>query len=211
MDRLPVGWSPDQLAQLHPDFVAVLVPALHDAEAGQLRVRFRSGHRPNAEQQHLHDSFEARLAAYERGELKVKPLPAAPAGGSAHNYEVDGKPASVACDVQILDGTGRPIPSGGDCALETRPLEWQRWAAILDRHAGLRDGGDYVSRKDPVHVEWVRWNYKERALTPNPETPGEPMVAAPAVTLPALEPTPADATRVVRPRRGGGRRGPEVP
>jgi hypothetical protein len=224
MYPLPVGWSEDQFSQLHAGFIADLVPALVAANAAGLRVRFRSGYRSNAQQRFLHESFEARLAAYERGELKAKPLPAAPPGSSAHNFALCSAdsshaiggaeecpecsaavdPAAVACDVQILGPNGQPIPSGGELPLEQRSHEWQQWAAILDRYPALRDGGDFAGRKDPVHVEWARWNHKMRALAPLLERAVDHPVAPPADVA-----APADVTAVARPRRRTGRHGGE--
>jgi hypothetical protein len=232
MDPRPIGWTLDQFTHLHPGFVAVLVPALLEADARQLRVRYRSGYRGNAEQRSLHDSFEARLAAFDRGELKAKPLPAAPAGASAHNFALCSvdvahpiggadecpecgaavTPASVACDVQILGPNGQPIPSGGDAPLEQRSHEWQQWAAILDRHPELRDGGDYASRKDPVHVEWIRWDYKTHALgAPRDEDLQTPVAIDSATQLESTGSSEGEVTvppAAPRPKRGGGRRGP---
>ncbi len=237
MDPLPIGWTRDQLADLHPGFVADLVPAILEADARQLRVRRRSGYRSNARQRELHETYEARKAAYDRGELKAKPLPAAPPGSSAHNFALcsadsshaiggadecpvcgaGADPAAVACDVEILGPNGQPIPSGGDAPIETRAREWQEWAEILDRYPALRDGGDFASRKDPVHVEWARWNHKTRALEPAPQQEDrqtrasvasgaqlEPLPSSEGESAPLM--APADATAVARPRRGGGRR-----
>lgn len=216
---LPVtGWSEDQFEQLHPDLGAALIPALLDAERELLRVRFRSGYRSAAEQKELHDTYGQRLELWKAGKLKNKPLPAAPPHASAHNYcQADGRPASLASDVQILGPTGQPIPSGGSIPLEQRPLEWQRWAAIVARHPLLRDGGTF-SKPDTVHVELARWDYKARNLKHAPTLLGLPIVES--ATLPPIEgvtvgalnvkldedthragPAPADATAVARPRR----------
>lgn len=170
------GWSPDQLLQLHPEFAEAVAPAIAEAQAEGLPVRFASGHRSKRRQAELRASYEARKKLFEAGELKQKPLPAALPGSSAHNWDledaeargagggdVEGTPASLALDVAILDQLGQPIPSGGQIPLEQRAPAWQRWAAVVARYPLLRDGGAFTT-PDAVHVELVLWDAKAKAL-----------------------------------------------
>ena len=64
----------------------------------------------------------------------------------------DGKTVDVS-----LDATGKVIPCP-NVPLAQRPVAWQLWAAVLDRHPALRDGGDFQGRRDVVHCELVGWN-----------------------------------------------------
>lgn len=215
--RLPEGWSRDQLAQLHPALVAVLVPCVLAAQALGLRVRFASGWRSNAHQQHLRDTYEERLALWQGSDQrKAKPLPACKPGESAHNLTLctvdashdcvghddkcpacDGAliPASPACDVQILDpATGNAIPSGGQVALAHRHLVWQRWAAVVKEHPFLRDGGEFHNI-DPVHVEHIGWDYGSHHF----HADAQPVVVAEESDAPASEPS---STKRTSKRRG---------
>lgn len=196
------GWHRDDVLDLDPDFRLPLLQAVSDAKSlGGLTVRRRSGWRSNEQQQALRDAYEEHLKAYNEGREHVPPLPASCPGHSAHNHtecvtdrshvfgtgtacQVCGGEAvgaSAACDVEILDHNGNPIPSGGALPVEQRPRQWQLWAQVVERHNKLRDGGTF-KKPDPVHVEDVRWNDTDFALTGT--YPAEPEAPAPAPVAP---------------------------
>ena len=170
-------WGEAELADLHADFAAAVRPILGEAEAEGLDVRRQSGGRSNARQAGLYATYLAEKAKFDRGERPEPPLPAAPAGKSAHNYSLcsrepghrigaaqacpecgaASKLAALALDVALLDANGKAIHCP-PLALALRPAEWQQWAGILARHPLVRDGGAFKGRLDVVHFESAGWN-----------------------------------------------------
>src|SRR6185436_12937153 len=144
-------WGAAELHDLHPDFRAAVIPILDDAEADGLDVRRQSGYRSNARQSGLHTTYLIEKAKFDRGERKEEPLPAAPAGKSAHNFALCSRDtshlignadkcpscgaatigASLALDVAILDPDGRAVHCPPERDIAKRPEVWQRWSVIL--------------------------------------------------------------------------------
>lgn len=181
---VPAGWLEWQLLGLHPDLRAALVPAIEEALCIGIRPRYLSGPRTNAHQLRLRTEYENKAKLFAAGKITKLPLPAAPPGKSAHNYalcSVDKThrigpnercpkcgavtiPASLACDIWLADLRGEAIPSGGAIPREVRDRAWQDWAAVLDRHPLLRDGGEFQPRPDTPHVELARWDFRSQTL-----------------------------------------------
>jgi len=172
-------WGDAELGDLHPDLRAIAPVIIGDADADGLDVRRQSGYRSNVRQDALYRDYLQKKAAFDRGELgDTPPIPAAPAGKSAHNYALCSRdrshligaaiacpicgagtlPASLCLDVSIHDERGNAIRTLM-VPLDQRPAVWQRWAAILDRYGDeIRDGGDFKGRLDVVHFELIGWN-----------------------------------------------------
>jgi hypothetical protein len=118
--------------QLHAD--------LHEAFDGKpYVVQVAYGYRSFALQQQFRDE----LAAGKR------PGPVAPAGESAHNYQLAGQPCAQAVDIRVI-----PAESGARVTWDTAHPAWQDVFATVLAHPRLHSGHAFG---DDDHIETVAW------------------------------------------------------
>lgn len=126
-----------KLTDLHPKFQAIAAEFLAACELVDIDILVTCTYRSSAEQDEL----------YKQGRTKPgKTITDVKGGRSAHNFTIDGKPASKAFDVVPM--------RDGKCVWDAADPLWTRIGHIA-QHIGINWGGAWTTRIDKPHMQMV--------------------------------------------------------